>query len=78
MFAQSSAATTAAFNSATTMGKSAEETLRLYAGWASAYDAEMEGLGWQTPNNVANIVKEVVDPPKDARILDVAAGRKWF
>ena len=49
--------------------------LSLYAGWASAYDAEMEGLGWQTPNNVANIVKEVVDPPKDARILDVAAGR---
>jgi SAM-dependent methyltransferase len=31
-------------------------------------------MGWETPRNVANVVKEVVDPPKDARFLDVAAG----
>ena len=75
MFADASVETTSGFDAAVMTGKTPDELLGVYAGWAEAYDAEMDKIGWQTPKNVAQVLKDVVNPPKDARILDVAAGR---
>jgi len=74
MFADASVETTSGFDAAVMTGKTPDELLGVYAGWAEAYDAEMDKIGWQTPKNVAQVLKDVVNPPKDARILDVAAG----
>ena len=77
IFSDAHVETPSGFDAAVTPGKTPDEVLGVYAGWAEAYDAEMEKIGWETPKNVAKVLKEVVNPPEDARILDVAAGRSW-
>ena len=74
MFADAPVETPSGFDAAVTTGKTPEELLGVYAGWAQAYDSEMDKIGWNTPRNVAKVLKDVVNPPKNARILDVAAG----
>jgi len=74
MFEENNVDTPAAFDAAIAAGKSPEALLKVYKDWALDYDKQMADIGWKTPQNVANVLVEVVNPPKDAKILDVAAG----
>jgi len=75
MFKNNNVTTTESFDAAVSGGDiSSEDLLKLYDGWAQTYDEQMSQMGWATPKNVAKVLVEVVDPPKNARILDVAAG----
>ena len=78
MFKNASVSTPEAFDAAVAAGKTPKDMLNVYKDWASTYDAQMAEIGWKTPKNVAEILVQVVNPPKNARILDVAAGEECF
>ena len=66
--------TPAAFDAAVAADKTPADMLNVYKGWAQTYDQQMAEIGWKTPKNVAEVLVNVVNPPKNVRILDVAAG----
>lgn len=74
MFKNNNVTTPAAFDAAVAADKTPEDMLNVYKGWAQTYDAQMAEIGWKTPKNVAEVLVNVVNPPKNVRILDVAAG----
>ena len=76
MFKNASVSTPEAFDAAVAAGKTPKDMLNVYKDWASTYDDQMAEIGWKTPKNVAEILVQVVNPPKNARILDVAAGKE--